>query len=143
MHTFFTLTQVVECGAAINIENKAGLTPLTLAAYLARYTHPKAAYLARYSCLSCQVQLPTLSGTLNLAAYLARYTHPKAAYLARYSCLPCQVQLPTSPGTLTLAAYPLPGTAAYFARYTHSTLLPTLPGTLTLQLPTFQVQMPT
>ncbi|XP_023334395.1 transient receptor potential cation channel subfamily V member 6 [Eurytemora carolleeae] len=27
---------VVECGAAINIENKAGLTPLTLAAYLAR-----------------------------------------------------------------------------------------------------------
>lgn len=29
--------QVVECGAAINIENKAGLTPLTLAAYLARY----------------------------------------------------------------------------------------------------------
>ena len=27
---------VVECGAAMNIENKAGLTPLTLAAYLAR-----------------------------------------------------------------------------------------------------------
>ena len=27
---------VVECGAAINIENRAGLTPLTLAAYLAR-----------------------------------------------------------------------------------------------------------
>ena len=27
---------VVECGAAINIENKAGLTPLTLAAYQAR-----------------------------------------------------------------------------------------------------------
>lgn len=26
----------VECGAAINIENKYGLTPLTLAAYLAR-----------------------------------------------------------------------------------------------------------
>ena len=27
---------VVECGAAMNIENKAGLTSLTLAAYLAR-----------------------------------------------------------------------------------------------------------
>ena len=27
---------MVECGAAINIENRAGLTPLTLAAYLAR-----------------------------------------------------------------------------------------------------------
>ena len=27
---------VVECGAAMNIENRAGLTPLTLAAYLAR-----------------------------------------------------------------------------------------------------------
>jgi len=26
----------VECGAAINIENKMGLTPLTMAAYLAR-----------------------------------------------------------------------------------------------------------
>ena len=26
----------VECGAAINVENKAGLTPLTMAAYLAR-----------------------------------------------------------------------------------------------------------
>ena len=26
----------VECGAAINIENVAGLTPLTMAAYLAR-----------------------------------------------------------------------------------------------------------
>ena len=26
----------VECGAAINIANKAGLTPLTMAAYLAR-----------------------------------------------------------------------------------------------------------
>jgi hypothetical protein len=49
LHAFFTLTQVVECGAAINIENKAGLTPLTLAAYLARYTHPSAAYLARYT----------------------------------------------------------------------------------------------
>ena len=27
----------VECGAAINIENKLGLTPLTVAAYLAKY----------------------------------------------------------------------------------------------------------
>ena len=26
----------VECGAAINIENRAGFTPLTMAAYLAR-----------------------------------------------------------------------------------------------------------
>ena len=26
----------IECGAAINIENRLGLTPLTLAAYLAR-----------------------------------------------------------------------------------------------------------
>ncbi len=31
----------VECGAAINIENKAGLTPLTMAAYLARYFQPQ------------------------------------------------------------------------------------------------------
>ena len=27
---------VVECGAAINLENRAGLTPLTMAAFLAR-----------------------------------------------------------------------------------------------------------
>ena len=27
----------VECGAAMNIENKLGLTPLTVAAYLAKY----------------------------------------------------------------------------------------------------------
>ena len=34
----------VECGAAINIENKLGLTPLTIAAYLA-----KVAFRTKYS----------------------------------------------------------------------------------------------
>ena len=36
VHYYRMWDMVVECGAAMNIENRAGLTPLTLAAYLAR-----------------------------------------------------------------------------------------------------------
>ena len=38
MHITQMFDMAVECGAAINIENKKGLTPLTMAATLARST---------------------------------------------------------------------------------------------------------
>ena len=69
----------VECGAAINIENNQGLTPLTTAAYLARWKHRRAKYLrlsspAGWTCSSTSPALRETS-TGNLATSPALLTH--------------------------------------------------------------------